>query len=41
MNVLSLNCCGLGNQATMNELHGLVKSEGPKIVFFMETRLPV
>jgi hypothetical protein len=41
MRALSLNCRGLGNQATVNELHGLVKSEGPKIVFLMETRLPV
>uniref|UniRef100_A0A2N9FK76 Reverse transcriptase domain-containing protein n=1 Tax=Fagus sylvatica TaxID=28930 RepID=A0A2N9FK76_FAGSY len=41
MRVLSLNCRGLGNQATVNELHGVVKLEVPKIVFLMETRLPV
>ena len=41
MRALSLNCRGLGNQVTVNELHGLVKFEGPKIVFLMETRLPV
>lgn len=41
MKCFSLNCCGLGNQETVHELHGLVKSERPKIVFLMETRLPV
>jgi hypothetical protein len=41
MRALSLNCRGLGNQATIAELHGLVKSEVPKLVFLMETRLPV
>jgi hypothetical protein len=41
MRVLSLNCRGLRNQATVNELHGLVKLEVPQIVFLMETRLPV
>ena len=41
MRVLSLNCRGLGNQVTVNELHGMVKLEVPKIVFLMETRLPV
>jgi hypothetical protein len=41
MRILSLNCRGLGNQVTVNELHGLVKLEVPKIVFLMETRLPV
>jgi hypothetical protein len=41
MKCFSLNCRGLGNQETVHELHGLVKSERPKIVFLMETRLPV
>jgi hypothetical protein len=41
MRILSLNCRGLGNQVTVNELHGLVKLEVPKIVFLMETRLLV
>ena len=41
MKALSLNCRGLGNQATVAELHGLVKLEVPKLVFLMETRLPV
>jgi hypothetical protein len=38
---LSLNCRGLGNPQTVNELHELVKRKGPNIVFLMETRLPV
>jgi hypothetical protein len=41
MRALSLNCHGLRNQVTVSELHDLVKSEVPKIVFLMETRLPV
>jgi hypothetical protein len=41
MRALSLNCHGLGNQVTVSELHGLVKMEVPKLVFLMETRLPV
>ena len=41
MKILSINCRGLGNLATVGELHGLVKKEVPKIVFLMETRLHV
>jgi hypothetical protein len=39
MRTLSLNGHGLGNPQTINELHGLVKKEGPNLVFLMETRL--
>ena len=39
MRTLSLNCRGLGNPQTINELHGFVKKEGPNLVFLMETRL--
>jgi hypothetical protein len=38
---LSLNCRGLGNPQTVNELHELVRKKGPNIVFLMETRLEV
>ena len=41
MRALNLNGRGLGNQATVTELHRLVKMEVPKLVFLMETRLPV
>jgi hypothetical protein len=39
MRALSLNCRGLGNLATVNELHKLVKFEVPKILCFIITRL--
>ena len=39
MRALSLNCRGLGNPQTVNELHDVVKKEGPNLVFLMETRL--
>ena len=38
---LSLNCRGLGNPQTVNELHDLVRKKEPNIVFLMETRLQV
>ena len=41
MRTLSLNCRGLGNPEIVNELHDLVKKEGPNLVFLMETRLCV
>ena len=41
MKALSLNCHGLGNPQTVNELHDLVKQKGPNVVFLMETRLSV
>ena len=41
MRALSLNCCGLGNPQTVNELHDVMKKEGPNLVFLMETRLSV
>jgi hypothetical protein len=41
MRCISWNCRGLGNQETDRDLHDLVRKEGPKIVFLMETRLPV
>ena len=39
MRALSLNCRGLGNPQTVNELHDIVKKEGPNLVFLMETRI--
>ena len=39
MRLLSLNCHGLGNPEIVQELHTLVKSEVPRVVFLMETRL--
>jgi hypothetical protein len=36
---LSVNCCGLRNPQTFQELYGLVKHEAPKVVFLNETRL--
>jgi hypothetical protein len=41
MKILSLNCRGLGNPCTVTELHEILKTEEPKIVFLMETRLRV
>ena len=39
MNLLSLNCRGLGNPQTVCELHALVKHEDPRVVFLSETQL--
>ena len=39
MRALSLNCHGLRNPQTVNELHDVVKKEGLNLVFLMETRL--
>jgi hypothetical protein len=39
MRALSINCRGLGNPQTVNELHDIVKKKGPNLVFLMETRL--
>ena len=39
MNLLSLNCYGLGNPQIVRELHALVKHEDPRVVFLTETRL--
>ena len=39
MSLLSVNCRGLGNPQIVRELHNLVKQEGPKVVFLLETRL--
>jgi hypothetical protein len=41
MKLLSLNCRGLGNPETVQELHDLVKQEAPQVVFLMETQLEV
>jgi hypothetical protein len=41
MKLLSLNCHGLGNPETVQELQTLVKVEVPQVVFVMETRLDV
>jgi hypothetical protein len=39
MNLLSLNCRGLGNPQIVRELHALVKQEDPSVVFLTKTRL--
>ena len=39
MNILSWNCWGLGNPTTVLALHNLVKVQGPKVLFLMETKL--
>jgi hypothetical protein len=41
MNMISWNCRGLGNLRAVLALHNLVKSQGPKILFLMETKLDV
>ena len=41
MNIISWNCRGLGNLRAVLALHNLVKSQGPKILFLMETKLDV
>ena len=41
MKLLSLNCRGLRNPETVQELQTLVKLEVPQVVFVMETRLDV
>jgi hypothetical protein len=39
MKTFSLNCRGLGNPETVNELHAIVRKEDSSIMFLMETRL--
>jgi exonuclease III len=39
MNLLSWNCRGLRNPCAVNALHTLVRKQGPKILFLMETKL--
>ena len=41
MNILSWNCRGLGNLEVVLVLHNLVKSQGPIVLFLMETKLNV
>ena len=41
MNILSWNCRGLGNLEVALVLHNLVKSQGPIVLFLMETKLNV
>ena len=37
MNCISWNCCGLGNQGTIQELARLVREKDPFVVFLSET----
>ena len=37
MSCLSWNCCGIGNQWTVQELIDMVRMERPNVVFLMET----
>ena len=39
MNILSWNYWGLGNPTIVLALHNLVKVQGPKVLFLMETKL--
>ena len=39
MNILSWNCRGLGNLEAVLTLHNLVKTQEPKVLFLMETKL--
>ena len=39
MNILSWNCRGLGNLEAVLALHNLVKTQEPKVLFLMETKL--
>jgi hypothetical protein len=39
MNILSWNCQGLGNLEAVLALHNLVKTQEPKVLFLMETKL--
>ena len=39
MRMVSLNYRGLGNLRSIRELHSIVKTEAPQVVFLMETRL--
>ena len=39
MSILSLNCCGLGDESAVGELFRLIKVQRPRIVFLMETKL--
>ena len=41
MNIISWNCRGLGNLQAVLVLHNLVKTQEPKILFLMETKLDV
>lgn len=39
MKTFSLNCQGLGILEVVQELHCLVSKEGPRVLFFSETKL--
>ncbi|XXG65408.1 hypothetical protein AAC387_Pa05g3117 [Persea americana] len=39
MKILSWNCRGFGNPYAVRSLHHLVKSQGPSVLFLMETKL--
>lgn len=41
MRIISWNCKGLGNPFAVRSLHHLVKSQGPRVLFLMETKLNV
>jgi exonuclease III len=41
MNIVSWNCRGLGNLRAVLVLHNLVKTQEPKILFLMETKLDI
>ena len=38
MNVLAWNCRGLGLDSTVGELHDLIRSHNPAVVFLSETK---
>jgi hypothetical protein len=38
MNILGLNCCGLGLDAAVGELRDLVRSYNPVVVFLSEMK---
>ncbi|KAI4350231.1 hypothetical protein L6164_004704 [Bauhinia variegata] len=39
MNLLSWNCCGLGNPRVVRALGLLIRQKGPNVVFICETKL--
>jgi exonuclease III len=39
MRLLSWNCRGLGNPFAVRSLHFVVKTQGPGVLFLMETKL--
>ena len=41
MNLLSWNCCGLGNQTAVDVLSHLVRERAPSVLFLMETKQSV